>query len=88
MRIAPFQVLAADGAVYHERPHAWHLDVADRLVAADGELIAPTRRVFADAEDPDSVKMATDWWLDLTADWRGGHGGQAGRQPGPRAARD
>ena len=72
VRIAPFQVLAADGAVYHEQPHAWHLDVADRLVAADGELVAPTRRVFADTKDLDSVKMATDWWLDLTA--TGGEG--------------
>ena len=72
VRIAPFQVLAAGGAVYHERPHAWHLDVADRLVAADGELVSPTRRVFADTTDPDSVKLATDWWLELTA--TGGEG--------------
>ena len=72
VRIAPFQVLATDGAVYHERPHAWHLDVADRLAAADGQLVAPTRRIFADTTDPDSVKLATDWWLELTA--TGGEG--------------
>ncbi len=65
--LAPFQVLATEGTAYHDRPHVWHLDLADRLVAADGELVAPTRRVFVDTTDPDSVAAATDWWSDLTA---------------------
>lgn len=72
VRIAPFQVLASEGSVYHDRPHAWHLDVADRLVAAAGGLVAPTRRVFADTTDPGSVASATDWWSELTA--AGGEG--------------
>ena len=33
VRVAPFQLLASEGAVYHERPHRWHLEIADRLVA-------------------------------------------------------
>ena len=59
--------LATEGTVYHDRPHAWHLDVADRLVAADSELVAPTRRVFVDTTDPNAVAAGTDWWTDLTA---------------------
>ena len=43
VRIAPFQLLATDGAAYQTRPHSWHLEFADRLVAADPELVAPTR---------------------------------------------
>ena len=35
IRVAPFQLLASEGAAHQARPHAWHLDVADRLVAAD-----------------------------------------------------
>jgi protein phosphatase len=66
VRIAPFQVLATEGAGYHERPHAWHLEVADRLVAADRELVTATRRVFVDTTDPASVATATDWWSELT----------------------
>jgi protein phosphatase len=72
VRIAPFQLLAAEGAVYHERPHAWHLELADRLAAADAEFVAPTRRVFADTTDPGSVSSATIWWSELTA--AGGEG--------------
>ena len=66
VRIAPFQVLAAEGAVFHERPHAWHLGLADRLATADPEFVAPTRHVFADTTDPGSVSSATGWWSELT----------------------
>ncbi len=72
VRIAPFQLLATEGAVHHERPHAWHLDLADRLVAADAGLLVPTRRVAVDTTEPDSVAAVTDWWSELTA--AGGEG--------------
>ncbi|HST46260.1 polynucleotide kinase-phosphatase [Jatrophihabitans sp.] len=72
VRLAPFQVLATEAAVYHERPHAFHLDIADRLAAAAPELVAPTRRLFVDTTDPASVADGTAWWEELTA--AGGEG--------------
>jgi len=72
IKFAPFQVLATDGEACAGRPHAWHLDIADRLVAADTEMIASTRRKFADTTDPASLAAATAWWEDLTA--AGGEG--------------
>ena len=69
VRVAPFQLLATEGAVYHERPHLWHLALADRLAAASPELIMATRRICADVSDPAS---ATQWWEELTA--AGGEG--------------
>ena len=72
VRVAPFQLLASEGAVYHERPHRWHLGLADRLAAAELALIASTRRVEVDIGDPASVAAATRWWEDLTA--AGGEG--------------
>ncbi len=73
VRVAPFQLLASEGAVYHEQPHQWHLGLADRLAAAaDQELITTTRRVEVDTGDPASVAAATRWWEDLTA--AGGEG--------------
>jgi protein phosphatase len=72
VQIAPFQVLASEGAAHHGRPHAWHLDLVDRLVAADPELVAPTRRIFVDSTEPESVATATAWWTELTA--AGGEG--------------
>jgi protein phosphatase len=72
VRVAPFQLLATEGAVYAEQPHLWHLTLADRLAAADPELFTLTRRVEADTGDPASVAAATRWWEDLTA--AGGEG--------------
>ena len=81
IRVAPFQLLAAEGAVYHERSHLWHLALADRLAAAaqagaaataGPALIATTRRVEVETSDPASVAAATRWWEDLTA--AGGEG--------------
>jgi protein phosphatase len=60
VRLAPFQVLAGEGGSYAERDHLWHLEIADRLAAAD-ELFARTeRRVVGDEE------LATAWWKALT----------------------
>ena len=72
VRVAPFQLLASEGAVYHERPHLWHLGLADRLAVAAPELLATTRRVEVETGDPASVAAATRWWEDLTA--AGGEG--------------
>ena len=72
VRVAPFQLLASEGAVYHERPHDWHLGLADRLAAAAPDLIATTRRIAVETGDPASVSAATHWWEDLTA--AGGEG--------------
>jgi polynucleotide kinase-phosphatase len=72
VRIAPFQVLATEGAACHQRPHDWHLAIAGRLAAADPGLLTETRRTTADTADPDSMAAATGWWEDLTA--AGGEG--------------
>jgi protein phosphatase len=65
-------VLASEGAAHPARPHAWHLSVASRLAAADPELFAETRHVYADTADPASCGAAADWWTGLTEE--GGEG--------------
>ena len=67
VRLAPFQLLATAGATYQDRPHSWHLAIADRLAKADPEFLAHTRRIWADTTDPSSMAAATSWWEDLTA---------------------
>jgi protein phosphatase len=72
VRLAPFQLLASGkdravgGATYPDRPHVWHLQLADRLVAADDRLVAPTRRLFVDLGDESSVADGVRWWEELT----------------------
>jgi protein phosphatase len=77
LRLAPFHLLAGEGGVYDDRPHAWHMEVIGRLVNAaegqlGGELLTATPWVAVDLTDPDSEAAATAWWEQLTA--AGGEG--------------
>jgi protein phosphatase len=66
IRLAPFQVLAAGKAAFHDRDHRWHLEVAGRLAAADPELFLATRNVVASANEAAAEQRATAWWEELT----------------------
>lgn len=72
VRLAPFAVLASAGASHAGRDHGWHLALADRLVAAAPELLAPTQRRVLDVTDAAAVAEATEWWMELTG--TGGEG--------------
>lgn len=72
VRFAPFQVLAAGDVTFETRDHGWHLALADRMVDAAPDLVAPTRRLRVDLEDEASVRSGVDWWEQLTAE--GGEG--------------
>lgn len=69
LRLAPFHLLATEGAVHADKPHAWHLATLARL--ADSILIA-TRHRFVDLNVPESEAGAMQWWEQLTA--AGGEG--------------
>lgn len=70
--LAPFAVLASEGASHAGRDHGWHLALADRLHAADPGFFTKTRRRVVDLADEAAVEDATRWWLELTA--AGGEG--------------
>jgi protein phosphatase len=73
VRLAPFQLLAADGRTFADRDHLWHLDIADRLVGADRTgVLQTTRRLVVDPADEASVAEGVAWWTALTAE--GGEG--------------
>ncbi|MDT0446092.1 polynucleotide kinase-phosphatase [Streptomyces johnsoniae] len=71
VRIAPFQLLAAEGRSLAALPHDEQLALIDRVVARD-PLFATTRRLAVDTGDEESVAGGVRWWLGLTAD--GGEG--------------
>jgi len=71
LKLAPFHLLASEGAVHVDRPHSWHMERLGRLAAEDGELLRATANVAVDATDPAQEERAVAWWTDLTA-----HGGE------------
>ncbi|MFJ4583577.1 polynucleotide kinase-phosphatase [Streptomyces echinatus] len=73
VRLAPFQLLAAQGRNLAVLPHDEQLALIDRLVEHDGSgLLRTTRRLYVDTGDPESVRAGVDWWLEMTG--RGGEG--------------
>ena len=71
IKLAPFHLLASEGAVHSGRDHLWHLAMAERLGQADQGLFRATgHRVvnLASHDEEDAVR----WWEELTA--AGGEG--------------
>ncbi|MBF4619265.1 polynucleotide kinase-phosphatase [Clavibacter sp. VKM Ac-2873] len=66
VRLAPFQLLATEGATHLAREHSWHLGLAGRLADADPGLVIPTRSLEVDLASPESEDAATRWWQELT----------------------
>lgn len=72
VQLAPFQILASEGKTYSDRPHSWHLAIADRMVEGDPGLVRPTRSLVVDISDENSAAAAIDWWESMTS--AGGEG--------------
>ena len=66
LRLAPFHLLASEGAVHADRPHDWHLAQLAALAAADPALLLATPHRLVELGDPASVAAATLWWEALT----------------------
>ena len=73
LKLAPFHVLATEGAVHVDKDHRWHMAVAGEVCTADetGVLFTTAHRVV-DLTDPASEAEATAWWEAMTE--RGGEG--------------
>jgi protein phosphatase len=72
LKLAPFHVLATEGAVHVHRDHAWHMETVSELDrAADGLLLATPYRVV-DVTDASSEAEGVRWWEEITA--AGGEG--------------
>jgi protein phosphatase len=66
LRLAPFHILATEGAVHVDKPHAWHLDTLARLVADDQPVVMATRSTTIDLTDTADQQRGIEWWRELT----------------------
>lgn len=65
LRVAPFHLLASEGAVHVDRDHGWHLARLARLCETDPLFLATAHRT-ADLADAESCAAVTSWWEELT----------------------
>jgi protein phosphatase len=69
LKLAPFHLLATEGAVHTDKPHDWQMKTLARL--AGGIIVATPFRVI-DLTDATSEAEGIRWWEELTG--RGGEG--------------
>jgi protein phosphatase len=66
IRIAPFHVMATEGAVHVDKEHVWHMDTIGSFVDTDDKLLMKTPYQVVDLANPASEAEATGWWTTLT----------------------
>jgi protein phosphatase len=75
LRLAPFQLLAAEAAVFVERDHEWQMRTLARLADCQPggtAILIATRHLVVELDDGASEAQAITWWEELTA--AGGEG--------------
>ncbi|MCC6893406.1 MAG: polynucleotide kinase-phosphatase [Anaerolineae bacterium] len=70
LKLAPFHLLASEGAVHTDKNHLWHMEMLGRL--DDAGLIQHTAFQVVDVTDSASIATGTEWWMAMTG--RGGEG--------------
>jgi protein phosphatase len=72
LKLAPFHILASEGALHTDKDHVWHMTTLARLAEKDRELLIATPYRLVDLNDPNTVASGVAWWEELTAS--GGEG--------------
>jgi protein phosphatase len=72
LRLAPFHILATEGAVHVDKDHTWHMERASELCAGAGPVLMTTAHRIVDVTDAESIAGGVAWWEEMTA--RGGEG--------------
>lgn len=72
LKLAPFHIMATEGAVHVDRDHAWHMERLRHLVSFGEPLLMATANVEVDLLDEASQSAAIAWWEDMTG--KGGEG--------------
>lgn len=72
LKLAPFHILATEGAVHIDKNHVWHMDAIAKICQSDTSLFQPTTYKVVDVNEKVSEAAAIKWWEELT--YRGGEG--------------
>ena len=72
IKLAPFHLLASEGAVHSDKDHLWHMSMAERLRMGDPDLFRATAHRVLDLASHEEEEEAVLWWEELTGD--GGEG--------------
>jgi protein phosphatase len=72
LKLAPFHILATEGAVHVDKDHAWHMSTIQSICHADPDFLLATPYQIVDVNDELAIQSVIDSWLTLTQN--GGEG--------------
>jgi len=72
LKLAPFHLLASEGAVHTSKDHIWHMETLAGICKGDPELLLATPFQVVDLTNTDDQARGIQSWEELTA--RGGEG--------------
>lgn len=72
LRLAPFHLLATEGALHTTKDHRFHMETLHRLCREDEGLLRATPYRIVDLSSAAAEREASIWWEELTA--KGGEG--------------
>ncbi len=72
LRIAPFHLLASEGAVHFDKDHLWHMRISERLAEHGGPMMTVTDYRIARTDDDAVLSALAQWWEERTS--RGSEG--------------
>ena len=71
-KLAPFHILATEGAVHADKTHQWHMEQIVEICRADSTLFKLTPYKMVHLDNEAEITDAVAWWLELTG--KGGEG--------------
>lgn len=71
-KLAPFHILATEGAVHMDKSHQWHMENIKEICDADRSTFRVTPYKIIDTTNEESMLEATRWWQEMTE--QGGEG--------------
>ena len=72
LKLAPFHILATEGAVHTDKPHDWHMAKIAHIAQQDLELLMATSHRLIELNNDGDRADGAHWWDELTA--AGGEG--------------
>src|SRR5262249_23177669 len=72
LKLAPFHLLASEGAVHTAKDHVWHMETLAKICQLDSALLLATPFQVVDLTDKADQERGISWWEELTAS--GGEG--------------
>lgn len=68
IKLAPFHLLATEGATHFDKNHLWHMGALAKLSrVSEDELVIATQYRTVELADQQQVEGAINWWEELTA---------------------